>query len=111
MSEAESDANKLVQMINKYGAMFDVLCVERHEKGAEEYGQLTFLGNDVVRMMMEELADTANYCRYQYIKLMFLQNQLENRLRTEGLAGDGEDVQLDIGWEPMKGTKDVGWDG
>jgi hypothetical protein len=78
---------------------FDTLCQERHNEGQKEYGTFTFLGNDVVRMMMEELADTANYCRYQFIKLMILQDALEQQkapaeVKFEGFKGVGE-----VGWK------------
>lgn len=109
--EARAEAQRVADEINKFGAMFDQLCIERHEKGARDYGQLTFLGNDVVRMMMEELADTANYCRYQFVKLMFLQDQLETMMSEDptGLLKQGDDLQ--VGFQSFKGTSDTGWKG
>lgn len=88
---------------------FDLLCQKRHEEGAAEYGQFTFLENDVVRMMAEELADTANYCRMQFIKLLFLQEMLVAKLDEEGITGESDEIS--IGIESFKGTKDVGWNG
>jgi hypothetical protein len=83
---------------------WQTLCQERYAEGAKRYGQLTFLENDVVRMMLEELADTANYCQMQAVKLMILQERLEAGMQQEGLvAGDK------LGFEAFKGTKDVGW--
>jgi hypothetical protein len=105
------EAMHLADEINKFGAMFDVLCVERHEAGAKEYGALTFLGNDVIRMMMEELADTANYCRYQFVKLMFLQERLETMMSEDPtglLAQDGE-LQMGLGAASFKGVGETGW--
>lgn len=90
---------------------FDKLCQERHDAGAKEYGVFTFLENDVVRMMAEELADTANYCRMQFIKLMLLQNMLEGELAEK--LGEGTegvyDADIAIGIKSFKGTRDVGW--
>jgi hypothetical protein len=97
--------DSLADVIEVYSASFDKLCQERHEGGLAEYGAFTFMGNDVVRMMMEELADTANYCRMQFIKLMMLQHALEEQ--TESL-GD-EEQNITIGLESFRGTKDVGW--
>lgn len=94
----------LTALISDYSEAFDTLCQERHIKGQQEYGHFTFVGNDVVRMMMEELADTANYCRMQFIKLMMLQHALEGgeELKHEGKA-------VEIGIESFKGTSETGW--
>jgi hypothetical protein len=54
MSQAEKD---LIEEINAAVEAFQYLISERHRDGAERYGEITFLGNDVVRMMLEELAD------------------------------------------------------
>jgi len=102
-------AYELRMMITNYSMMFDNLIAERHKVGAEEYGQLTFLGNDVVRMMMEELADTANYCRYQFIKLMFLQEKLELKHASTFDAKPGEDMKINLGAQSFKGVGQTGW--
>lgn len=98
------------EYVNAKAQEFDELCVERHRLGAEEYGTFTFLGNDVVRMMLEELADTSNYCRMQGIKLLLLQEVLEQQLDFDGIGNvnDEENQNLQIGFESFKGTKD-GW--
>lgn len=109
---SDSDAEELVTKIQEYSIAFDHLTAERHREGAEEYGQLTFLGNDVVRMMMEELADTANYCRYQFVKLMFLQEQLEkNPVIGNALSGgkEGDEIQINLGAQSFKGVGETGW--
>ena len=106
--EAESEAIEFIEGINRLSLLFDNLCSERHAMGQEEYGKLTFLGNDVVRMMLEELADTANYCRYQAIKLMLLQEALELKLAGSDLVKDGEE-EITVGLQSFKGVKDVGW--
>lgn len=97
----------IAKTFNDLSARFDKLCQERHAAGAAEYGAFTFIGNDVVRMMAEELADTSNYCRMQFIKLMFLQETLEEQLR-ETDDGTGSD-NTTLGAGSFKGTKDIGW--
>lgn len=104
---AESETIEFVNLINQLGEVFDTLCTERHEHGQVEYGKFTFLGNDIVRMMLEELADTANYCRYQAVKLMLLQDAMENQV-LKNFVPDGED-QVTIGVKAFKGTGEVGW--
>lgn len=99
-----SEEEELAELFNGFSAKFDQLCQARHEAGAAEYGVLTFLGNDVIRMMAEELADTSNYCRMQFMKLMYLQAVLEEELKDKT-------VPSTIGTESFKGAKDVGWDG
>lgn len=97
----------IVEMMQAYAEQFDKLCQERHELGQLEYGEFTFLENDVVRMMAEELADTSNYCRMQFIKLMMLNNLLVEDINAKGLAGGAEEAS--IGIRAFKGTKD-GWE-
>jgi hypothetical protein len=87
-------------------ASFNALRMERHTTGEAKYGHNTFLGNDVIRMMLEEMADMANYIEYQAAKLMLLQQQLEKDPRLIALA-DGQQ-QITIGIEAFKGTG-AGW--
>ena len=89
--------NALWDVVNE----FNDLRKKRHEIGQEKYGELTFLGNDVVRMMLEELADVANYVEYQAAKLLLLQRALESDPRILAIQGV-------IGTESFKGTKE-GW--
>lgn len=104
-TQAELDAYELAQVLNQAAATFDQLCQERHAEGAERYGEITFLENDVLRMLLEELADTANYCKMQAVKLIILQSRFE----AEVLPQLTEDQRVDLGWQSFKGTKDVGW--
>lgn len=106
--EAVSEAQEFVGRIQELSEAFDALCSERHTAGQEEYGKLTFLENDVTRMMIEELADTANYCRYQAIKLMLLQDFLEQKVTEE--FGDGTE-EITLGVKAFKGVSEVGWQG
>jgi hypothetical protein len=96
-------------VLQEYSDSFDKLCQERHLAGQKEYGALTFIGNDVVRMMAEELADTANYCRYQFIKLMMLQEALEAQLSGTEEALDQFKVVKDTLTDSFKGTSQTGW--
>ena len=103
MSETPSEESAAIIAIESWSAEFDELCQKRHVEGAAEYGVFTFLENDVVRMMAEELADTSNYCRMQFVKLMILQEAL-----VESLKGEDGNVRLDMGAQAFKGTK-AGW--
>lgn len=104
----EQPEDMFVDIMNEKAQAFDRLCAERHEAGAVEYGAFTFLENDVVRMMLEELADTANYCRMQAVKLMLLQEALEVEVAEQ--FGSGEDVEnIQIGVKAFKGVGEVGW--
>lgn len=91
------------EMSNK----FDELCQKRHDDGVAEYGAFTFLGNDVIRMMAEELADTANYCRMQFVKLMMLQAVLEEEVVKSGQVDEEDNIT--VGIKSFKGAK-KGWD-
>lgn len=97
-----SDATALQERLNELAALFDELCNRRHLEGAKEYGTFTFLGNDVIRMMIEELADTVNYCRYQAIKLLLLQEMLENDDKIKEAANATGDIT--VGVESFVGT-------
>lgn len=88
MMEEELTPEQLAHM-QELAELFETLRYVRHQKGQEEYGVATFLENDLIRMMCEELADTANYCQYQFIKLMTLQERL-----TEMLESTGDEDQL-----------------
>lgn len=61
--------------IEKHSQEFDLLTQARHDEGHEEYGDLAFLSNDMYGMIYEELADAANYLRFQFIKLRLLEEQ------------------------------------
>lgn len=59
----------------------------------------------MVRMMLEELADTANYCRMQSIKLLILQQAVEADL-SDLADKEGE---ITIGVKAFKGAGEIGW--
>lgn len=102
-----AEASALREMVEDFSDRFYELCQARHDEGAEKYGATTWMTNDVVRMMIEELADTANYCRYQAIKLMMMQSYLEAEL-VDTFDSD-EEGNVTIGMQAFKGTKDAGW--
>ena len=85
--------NALWDVVNE----FNDLRKKRHEIGQEKYGELTFLGNDVVRMMLEELADVANYVEYQAAKLLLLQRALESDPRILAIQLPFQKQQLHAG--------------
>src|SRR3954452_14141496 len=85
--EPISEEDKILADQNsKASLLFDEMCMRRHTLGAEEYGMFTFLENDVMRMLLEELIDVSNYARMQFIKLILLQEILEEILGPEKLA-------------------------
>lgn len=88
--EAEEALNKMLE--------------ERLKAGAEKYGEFAFMGNDVTRMFLEEIADGMNYLRMQFIKMYILQVWLEH----SGTLKQMEDNDLGIGVEAFKGTTE-GW--
>jgi hypothetical protein len=104
MTDKQQWTEDLEELLNEKADAFDKLCEDRHFEGQKEYGAISFLGNDVVRMMLEELADTTNYCRMQGIKLLILQERLEEQV---GQGMIGEDINMDF--TPFKGTKETGW--
>jgi hypothetical protein len=99
----EDEAKSFVEGIEGMAHVFDELCQQRHLVGQKEYGAFTFLGNDVVAMMIEELADTVNYCRMQAIKLMILQQGVVSQIGEQAIPIDT------MGMESFKGAKDMGW--
>lgn len=102
------EAAHIAITIAEYSEAFDKLAQERHIAGAKEYGVVTFLGNDVIRMMMEELADTANYCRMQFIKLMMLQHMLEQDPQVPIAVAENE-LGFGTAESAFKGAGEVGW--
>jgi hypothetical protein len=97
-----SEVEDITEAINEASRIFDELCIARHEEGAEEYGAITFLENDVVRMMLEEMADTCNYLRYHAIKLMLLAQMVGHEFSEE------EQASIGLGKGAFKGTR-KGW--
>jgi hypothetical protein len=99
--------DNLKELFDQFSLQFAELCQARHDDGEEKYGKHTWMGNDLIRMMVEELADTVNYCHYQAVKLMLLQIALDQEL--EGKLTTDDDDQVTLGVKAFKGVKDVGW--
>lgn len=71
----------MLEEIQKHSEEFDILTQLRHDAGAEEYGPLAFLENNMFAFAYEEFADTANYVRFNFIKLRLV----EEKLRASGI--------------------------
>lgn len=96
----------ITELIEQYNLLFDDMTQKRHEIGRERYGDFAFLGNDVIRMTMEELADVSNYARYMFVKLGILNEYLQSRLKEE--VPTDEEGNVTIGVKSFRGTKE-GW--
>ena len=66
---------------------FRRLIESRLSIGQEEYGNLTFLKNDVFAMAYEELADMVNYATFIYVKLRIMERRV-NAVRANSADGD-----------------------
>lgn len=105
MSQPTTESpQEFIAKVNNYLALFSELCAQRQEDGEKEYGSFTWLENDVIRMMAEELADTTNYCRFQFAKLMILQESLMKEIHDK--LGD---EAATLGVDSFKGVK-KGWE-
>jgi hypothetical protein len=104
----ESEKLDLTDVMTELSDEFSSLCQKRHEIGQKEYGAFTFLENDVVRMLCEELADTANYCRMQFVKLRLLQDLFEQDLSAKLTNEQKEKGEITLGIESFKGAG-KGW--
>ena len=77
--------------MNRLSDLFDDICLKRMGEGAEVYGELGFLKNDMFKMLAEELFDVANYAKMHFIKLALI---------AEGMPeGFNETVQQKLGRE------------
>lgn len=73
--------------IEQYSMMFDQACQERHDMGEQKYGTGTFLKVNTLEEAAFELIDLANYARYSFIKLMLLNELLEQLEQDAGEDG------------------------
>jgi len=51
-------------------------CLERYDKGAKEYGENTFMDNDNLAELLEELYDVINYAAFTIMQVKRLQENL-----------------------------------
>jgi hypothetical protein len=93
VTEAPPEVTVIIQ---KLSDEFDNFCEDRHTKGADKYGPFKFLGADVIQETLEEIADMANYARYQYIKLRMLQVRLSEDPRIIALANEEDEAVIGI---------------
>lgn len=77
------ETNPLVDLINEANAEFDRQVQERHDLGAQKYGQLAFLGKNTLEEAMFEVLDLANYARYTFIRLYMMNAQLDEKYGEE----------------------------
>lgn len=101
MSDTSPEFEAFKAELQEMEDVFLNLVQQRHETGQVEYGEFTFLENDMIRMMLEELADVVNYARMHAVKLLMYAKSLEDELEKSDTPN--------IGFQSFKGTKDVGW--
>lgn len=73
----------LTDMISEGNSLFDQMCQDRHDRGAEKYGSLKFMEKNTLDEAMEEVVDLANYARYTFIKLYLLAEQMDAKMAEE----------------------------
>ena len=78
--------------LERYSEEFDELCQQRHDDGSKEYGPLAFLDNDMFAFAYEEMADTAIYMRFSFVKLRIVQEKL-NALGIDLSTVSAEEVR------------------
>lgn len=83
---------------------FDNHCTHRLVEGAKEYGAVAFLKHPALpEMILEEIIDTANWAKMLYMKMRFVQIQierLENEVRpnrADQSSGEGGEPGLPLG--------------
>jgi len=89
----DSEITAKLEELNKE---FFEFCEERQSEGAQTYGPVAFLRNDMFQYMMEELADLANYARFTYIKLRLME-EMANARGVDMSAGSIGEVRIDHG--------------
>lgn len=86
--------------IARANTLFEEMCRQRHETGELDYGHNTFIANDTLQMLLEELVDTSNTARYTFVRLLILNERLVNEM-------EGQGVEV-LGAQAFKGTGE-GW--
>jgi hypothetical protein len=101
MDIAMSDSTNIEELFAQLSDKFFALRQQRMHL-IDEDATLDFLGEDVIAQMMNSLADLANMCDMQFIKLALLQDYLTSDLEKKEVA-DGSN----IGLESFKKSSDV----
>lgn len=82
--------------MNELSQEFDAQTIARHEVGQKKYGEFSFLEKDMIQEALFECLDTANYMRYQYIKLRMIQMALASDPRLAQLADAEGNVTIGL---------------
>jgi hypothetical protein len=80
----------MAQLFDELSEKFFAL---RQTRMAQQKDPFGFLSDDVIMAMMETLADIANMCDMQFVKLALLQSSLSEDLKEKGV----EDGQVNVG--------------
>ena len=91
-------------LIETASQQFDEDCQTKHDAGALEYGNNTWMSNDTFAMAMEELVDLANYARYTYCKMYLLRHAVSEKFQEE--FGDSS---TEIGASSFKPSMPKDW--
>ena len=73
----------------------DINCAHRLDKGAKEYGYDGFMRRDNFKDIKEELYDFINYTKFQLIKIMCLESDL-NHVTQVAEKQQQQDMQLKV---------------
>ena len=75
----DSAVRAAAEKLNQLFADVEEEALERHDKGAEQYGPLKFLGADTLQEALEEVLDLINYARYTAVKIKLLQEVIAQK--------------------------------
>jgi hypothetical protein len=84
---------EIINKINSYSDLFDECQVQFREEDSEKNGALAFLNDDSVSEIASVLIDMAIQARYMFIKIMLMQEGLEQTPGSQmgGRVFDKED--------------------
>jgi hypothetical protein len=82
MGEAIPDDIALEQLVTtqeleELSDLYEEVCKARHAMGAQKYGPIDFMNNNIAKMLLEELVDIGNYSRYLFIKVSIMVKLLD----------------------------------
>lgn len=77
-----AETEEFIDSLNLYSEAFDKLCEIRYDREAEKDGPFQFLADNVISVLADALADVANNSRREFIKLMLLQDILDDRIES-----------------------------
>lgn len=88
------------ELITKLSELFDEGCQEARNEEVTQGQAFAFLENDVLEQMCVALVQVANDARYHFIKLLLLQEGVEQQLK-----------ETELGAKAFKGTGEEWKDG